>query len=112
MHLDINNDNQNQINTALTVSIQTAIALWQAKDWQTYKATREALLTVIRSGQSDKVGKEQMQFIYFIDTHLRSRFVSPMAARSMFAHDLPLKNLMTDRAWNTATEGIFWDEEL
>lgn len=111
MHLSTN-DNHNQTNTATTVNIQTAITLWEAKDWQTYKATRDALLTLIRSGRGDEVGIEQMQFIYFINTHLRPRLPGLKADSILFKMDLPPTRPRGDKAWEIATEGAFWHEVL
>ena len=112
MHLAINDYNQNQINTALTANIQTAIALWEAKDWQNYNATRDTLLTLIRSGRGNKIDIEQMQFIYFINTHLRHRFRSPLTDRRLFIADLPSTHPVGDKAWNVASAGSFWFESL
>lgn len=111
MHLSTNDDH-NQTNTATTVNIQTAIALWEAKDWQTYKATRDALLTLIRSGCGDQVSIEQMQFIYFIITHLRPRLPGLRADSVLFKMDLPPARSSGDTAWKIATEGAFWHEVL
>ena len=108
MQLDVSNYNQNQIAVALTANIQTAIALWEAKDWRTFKATRDALLTLLRCGLSDKVGVDQMQFIYFLTTHLRYRFVMPLIDERLFMADLPPTHPIGDKAWNIASAGAFW----
>lgn len=112
MHLDINDYNQNQIKAALAANIQTAIALWEAKDWQTYKSMRDVLLALIRSGRGDEVGLEQMQFIYFIGTHLRDRLPSRMPDWRAFTAELPASRPAGDKAWKIATEGAFWNTVL
>ena len=112
MHLDINDYNQNQIEAALAANIQTAIALWEAKDWQTYKSMRDVLLALIRSGRGDEVGIEQMQFIYFIGTHLRRRLSRQMPDWKAFTAELPASRPAGDEAWKIATEGAFWSETL
>ncbi|RYH70094.1 MAG: hypothetical protein EON54_01845 [Alcaligenaceae bacterium] len=112
MHLNINDYNQNQINAALTANVETAIALWEAKDWQTYESTRGALLALIRCGQGGKVGIQQMQFIYFINTHLRHRFSTPMPDLVMFKKALPPSHPVGDKAWDVASGGAFWSEPL
>jgi hypothetical protein len=112
MHLRKDDYNQNQIKTAIAVNIQTAIALWESKDWHTYKTTRDSLLTLIRSGRADDVGIDQLQFIYFVNTHLRHRFSTPMSDAVLFANDLPLKYPAGDHSWKVASEGAFWSQPL
>lgn len=112
MHLDINDYTQNQINAALAADIQTAIALWKAKDWPTYKSARDVLLALIRSGRGIEIGIGQMQFIYFINTHLRHRFALPMTDQKTFLAQLPSARPIGDKAWNFASEGAFWAETL
>lgn len=112
MHFDINDYNQNQIQSALAANIQTAIALWEAKDWQTYRSMRDVLLALIHSGRGDKVGIEQMQFAYFIGTHLRRRFSGRMPDWRAFTAELPASHPAGDRAWQIATEGAFWNTVL
>lgn len=112
MHTDNKNDIQDQINADLAANIHKAIALWEAKDWTTYKTTRDALLELIRSGRGAEVGIEQMQFIYFINTHLRHRFAVPMPDFVLFKRDLPPTHPIGDKAWNVAAEGAFWAEVL
>jgi hypothetical protein len=108
MHLDISNYNQNQIKAALAANIQTAIALWKAKDWVTYQTTRDTLLSLLRSGRGEEVDVAQMQFIYFLTTHLRYRFVMPLTDERLFMADLPPTHPKGDKAWNTASAGAFW----
>lgn len=102
------NENDNQTNAALAVNIQTAIALWETKDWPTYKTTRDMLLALIRSGRGNEVGIGQMQFIYFVNTHLRHRFVLPMSDQRIFLTELPVGKPAGDQTWTVATEGRFW----
>lgn len=112
MHNENHKNNHHQIEAALAVNIQTAIALWEMRDWPTYQTTRQALLAMIRSGQGDRVGIEQMRFIYFINTHLRHRFLLPMRDQQMFLAVLPASQPAGDPAWTVATEGHFWAEAL
>ena len=112
MHTENKNDNYAQINTALAANIHTAIALWKAKDWTTYKTTRDVLVDLIRSGSGNEIRIDQMQFIYFVNTHLRHRFAAPMPDFVLFKKELPLTHPVGDRAWNVATEGAFWTEGL
>ena len=110
MHIE--NKNKDPVNAALAANIQTAIALWEAKDWITYKASRDVLLDLNRSGEGDEIGIEQMQFIYFVNTHLRHRFARPMTDDRMFLMALPSHHPAGDEAWRIATEGRFWTEAL
>lgn len=113
MHTENKNDDQDQINTALAANIQTAVALWEAKDWATYKTTRDVLLDLIRSGRSNEVGIEQMQFIYFVNTHLLHRFGMGMTANQrIFLAPQPSHHPGRDQGWQVATEGRFWSEKL
>jgi len=107
-----NDDTQDQSQAALSADIHTAIALWKAKDWTTYKTLRDTLLRVIRSGRGDEVGIRQMQFIYFINTHLRHRFAREVSDQTMFLVALPPHRPVDDTAWRIATEGQFWNEAL
>lgn len=111
MQTNNKNENDNQINAAIAANIQTAIALWEAKDWRTYKTTRDALLSLIRSGRGGEVGIKQMQFIYFVNTHLRTWFALPTSDQQMFLATTAEQS-KSDKAWNTATEGEFWEEYL
>jgi len=90
--------------------IETAIALWKEKDWQTYKATRDVLLALIRSGRGSEVQRPQFQFIYFINSHLRPRFPNFIPAWKMFRSDLPAGRSMSEPSWDVATRGDFWSE--
>lgn len=112
MQTNNKNENDNQINAAIAVNIQTAIALWEAKDWQTYVTTRDALLALIRSGHGGDIGIEQMQFIYFVNTHLRRRFAVPMADAVLFKKELPPTRSSNDKAWEVATKGTFWNDVM
>lgn len=112
MHIDNKNNKNDQVNAALAANIHTAIVLWEAKDWTAYKTSRDALLDLIRSGRRDAVGLDQMQFIYFINTHLRHRFARPMEDEWMFLMALPGHHPAGDEAWRIATEGRFWTEAL
>jgi len=112
MHLDINDYNQNQIKAALAANIQTAIALWEAKDWHTYRSMRDVLLALIRAGRGDEVGIEQMQFAYFIGTHLRHRFSAQMPDWRAFVAELPASSPAGDKAWKIATESAFLNTVL
>lgn len=112
MHTEHKNENDTQTNAALAANIHTAIALWQAKDWTGYKTMRDTLMDLIRSGYGDEIGIEQMQFIYFVNTHLRYRVAREVGDRTMFLVTLPATKPAGDAAWTTATEGRFWTDPL
>lgn len=105
---------EEHIEAALAGSdIAAAITLWRVKDWDTYRSTCEALVWLIRSGRSAEVGMPQMQFLYFINTHLRHRISTPdLSDWRVFMTEFPDDQFQPDRAWATATAGRFWTEPI
>lgn len=67
-----------------SATVHTAIQLWEKKDWGTYKTRRDLLISLIRSGQGDAVLLPAMQFVYFVNTHLRAYWPSLNADRQIF----------------------------
>ena len=113
MQYDIQNYTETQIKTALdAANIDTAIELWKAKDWQTYSQVRWAVMALLRAGRSDEVSLQQMQFIYFINTHLRFRYSDCVADWKIFTSDLPACRSIPDQAWAVATRGEFWHQKM
>ena len=103
-----------QIEAALaSADIAAAMTLWRERDWDTYRTTCEALVWLIRSGRGAEVAQPQMQFLHFINTHLRHRFSkSDLSDWQVFMADIPVGHFPSDRAWATATAGHFWNELL
>lgn len=108
MQFDINDYNQNQIQTALAADVQTAIGLWNDKDWHTYRSMRDVLLALIRSGRGDEVKLPQMQFMYFVNSHLLPCWRYPVSDRKMFESALPRGRTINEEWWHVATRGEFW----
>lgn len=102
-----------QIRTAIEyANLETAIELWREKDWETYQATRKALLAALRSDYSDRVGIPQMQFIFFINSHLAPRFPVRMPSWRLFTKDLPDGHSIENRSWAVASSGDFLRAEI
>jgi hypothetical protein len=97
-----------QIDLALMcANVDTAIALWEEKDWQTYDAVRQTLLAVIRSEHGDKIGIPHIQFLTFIHTFLAPRFPSRLPARKLFMSELPVGRSTHERSWEVAKRGDY-----
>src|SRR5689334_10300731 len=62
----------------------TADALWRLSDWATYSAMRNDLLEVLRSEHSEGLALRHLQFIGFINRHVRPRFNQPMSDEALF----------------------------
>ena len=108
MAFNISGYTDEQLQTALDfANIDSAIALWRAKDWATYQGTRKALLTLIRSEYADMVDIPHLQFILFITSHLASRFPMRLPAWRMFTKDLPVGRSTDEPSWAAATSGDF-----
>lgn len=108
MKTSIQNYTSEQIETALAcANIDTAITLWKQKDWKTYQGTRQALIAIIRVGYGELVGIPQMQFLYFINSHLASRFPIRMPDWKLFTSDLPKGRSIDEPSWAVASSGDF-----
>lgn len=109
----VENYTENQIETAIAcANLETAIELWREKNWKTYQATRQALIAAIQSGDGDRVGISQMQFIFFINSHLAPRFPSRMPDWKFFTKDLPRGCSTDERSWTVASSGDFLRAEI
>lgn len=93
-------------------TIEAAIDLWKAKDWQTYKTQRDVLVALIRNGEGDRVSLPNMQFIYFINTHLRRLWPRLHADQRIFLAGLPPGRSTDEPVWQVATKGDFWSFPL
>lgn len=98
-----------QIQVALTVDIEAAIALWKKKDWQSYRATRSVLMSLLRSQRSAEFKRKHLQYAYFINTHLYPLFGCNWSERLMFTSDLPVNRSINKAAWDIATREEFFD---
>lgn len=104
---------EEEIRNALeSATVHTAIQLWEKKDWETYKTRRDLLISLIRSGQGDAVLLPQMQFVYFVNTHLRAYWPSLNVDRQIFLAGLPRGRTTEDLSWQSATRGEFWSVPL
>jgi len=113
MRKNIEDYTEKEIEAAIYgADIETAIALWKEKDWQTYKAARDTLVALMRAGRGNEVQRPQFQFIYFVNSHLRPRFPNFYPEWRMFTMDLPAGRSMDERSWEVATRGEFWDETV
>jgi len=113
MRKDIEDYAEREIAAAIYgADIDTAIVLWEEKDWKTYKATRDVLLALIRAGRGNEVQRPQLQFMYFINSHLRPRFPNFIPAWRMFKSDLPSGRSSAEPSWDVATRGEFWGENV
>lgn len=113
MHDNQQNHTEEQIQDALeAATIGTAIKLWETRDWPSYMARRDLLVSLIRSGEGDRVGLPHMQFIYFVNTHLRPLWPGRTRDQHVFLSGLPEGRGITDTSWQTATKGDFWSIPL
>lgn len=104
---------ENQIQIVLAgANVQMAIALWRAKKWVTYSEMRDTLISLIRSGRGDEVELPQMQFIYFINTHLRQLTGLPLPDWLLFTKDFPWQEPRATRTWDTERHAAVWRETL
>lgn len=113
MRYDLKNYTEEQIQAAIdAANIDTAIELWKAKDWAVYSRTRDVLVSLLRAGRGDEVGLPQIQFMYFIVTHLQPYACDRMPDWKVFARDLPRGRSIGDAVWMRATLGEFFREML
>lgn len=84
MHPYTKNHTQEEKHKAPIVDIQTAIELCEARDWETYRATRDVLFSLMRAGRSEEVSPGQMQFLMFVTTHLRSKIPLAISDQRIF----------------------------
>lgn len=108
MQYDIQHYSEDQIRSALNAEIDMAIKLWKSKDWLVYSRVRDTLIALIRCGRGEEVKLPQMQFIYFVNTHLRTRYPDRMPDWKMFGLDLPAGRSTSEPSWQVATRGDFW----
>jgi hypothetical protein len=113
MRYNIQNYTEEQIQAALDAAdIDTAIELWKAKDWQLYSRVRDTLVAMLRAGRGDELKLPQIQFIYFMNTHLQRHFSYYLPDWKVFTRDLPRGQSIGDAAWTRATKGDFFSEVL
>ena len=113
MQNDLQNYTEQEIQMATYAgNIDIAIGLWEAKDWIAYSRIRQILLALIRGGRGDEVRLPQMQFIFFLNTHLYSRFPENWPDHRMFTADLPKGRTTAEPSWGAATRGEFWSIPL
>jgi hypothetical protein len=74
-----------------------AYNLWQSDNWSWYEAQRQVLLKSIRAGRVEQVRLPQLQYIYFVETHLRPLFNEDVSDRELFQrHDQNLIDAVID----------------
>lgn len=113
MRYDLQNYTEEQIQAALdAANVDTAIELWKAKDWPVYSQTRCVLVALLRAGRGDEVQLPQLQFIYFVNTHLQPYVSHYMPDWKVFGRDLPRGRSIGDAVWVRATKGEFFSEVL
>jgi hypothetical protein len=113
MRHDLQNYTEQQIQAALdAANIDTAIDLWKAKDWPVYSRTRNVLVALLRAGRGEEVKLSQLQFIYFVNTHLQPYVGHYMPDWKVFARELPPGRSIGDAVWVRATKGEFFSDVL
>lgn len=95
-----------------SADVETAIALWKAKDWVTYEAMRDVLLGFLRAGCSDLITTRHIQFIYFVQTHLQTYRHGVESDRQIFMADPATKTCICAARWDFASSGAFFKELL
>ncbi len=114
MKFNIEGYTDEQLQAALDfANIDNAIELWRRKDWATYQETRKALWAIKREIRfCGFIGTPQIQFTWFIFTHLRPRFPRSLTEWRMFTSDLPPGRSTDEPSWAVATAGEFWNVTL
>jgi hypothetical protein len=83
------NHSEDRLEAAMgAANIDTAIALWNERDWRTYVDVRDSLLTLLRSGRKEKMTMEHLHFIYFVNAQLRPRFSSDFSEKQVFENSV------------------------
>lgn len=113
MRYDLKSYTEEQIKAAIdAANIDTAIELWKAKDWPVYSQTRSVLVALLRARRGGEVQLPQLQFIYFVNTHLQPHVGQYMPDWKVFTRDLPRGRSIGDAVWMKATKGEFFSEVL
>ena|ERR1700690_2772149 len=95
-----------------SADIGTAIELWKEKDWDTYSATRDVLRSLLRAGYGELIETRNVQFMYFVTTHLYARSPFAVTDSRLFQIDLPKMTRKQEASWARATVGEFWSVSL
>lgn len=70
--------------------LEAARTLWRQGDWNTYAAVRDTLLFVLRSEYPEPLSKQNIQFIYFVNTLARPRCGNTWGDEDVFSGDRAL----------------------
>ncbi|MGA7194078.1 MAG: hypothetical protein WBW94_10640 [Anaerolineales bacterium] len=113
MNYNLEKYTDDQVSAVLkSADIGTAIELWEEGDWDTYSKTCDVLRSLLRAGYGDVIETRHVQFMYFITTHLYSRFPFKITDSRLFQIDLPAMTREQDATWARSTIGEFWTETL
>lgn len=111
-YFNINNYTETQIETARAATLEDAITLWNASDWETYKSMQETLLALLQAHRRDEVSISAFQFMHFINSHLRERLPDGYPDRRLFLAKLPTDKPAGDAAWQRISDPAFWEQVL
>ncbi len=112
MKFSLENYTDEQVNAVLeSADLCAAIELWTHKDWHTYSAIRDVLLSLLRAGYGELVERRHVQFMYFITSHLYPR-CKQLSGRRLFEADLPEMDDRQTEAWNRASSDEVWSVPL
>jgi hypothetical protein len=69
--------------------LDLAIWLWQMKDWRAYKALQGSSVDVLKQRRLELIEPRHIQFIWFVNSHLRTHMPMGLSSQQMFETDLP-----------------------